>query len=98
MKQHRLVLQGGSADRLRIPIELLLEMLGAVRDGVRHAAQFYANGHQPQVNLDEGASGHLQPQRTQRLTIGLQLGQALRQLLEAVAGPNRETAGPPLGC
>ena len=24
--------------------------------------------------------------------------QALRQLLEAVAGPNRETAGPPLGC
>jgi len=24
--------------------------------------------------------------------------QALRQLLEDVAGPNRETAGPPLGC
>jgi hypothetical protein len=27
-----------------------------------------------------------------------QLGQALRQLLEDVTGPNRETAGPPLGC
>ena len=27
-----------------------------------------------------------------------QQGQALRQLLEDVAGPNRETAGPPLGC
>ena len=71
-------------------------MLGAVRDGVRHAAQFYVNGHQPQMNLDEGASGRLQPQRTQRLTIGLQLA-ALRQL-EDVAGPNSETAGPPLGC
>lgn len=44
MKQHRLVLQGGSADRLRIPIELLREMLGAVQDGARHAARFYVEG------------------------------------------------------
>ena len=27
-----------------------------------------------------------------------QLGQALGPLLEDVAGPNRETAGPPLDC
>ena len=31
VKQHRLVLQGGSADRLRLPIELLKEMLAQCR-------------------------------------------------------------------
>jgi hypothetical protein len=49
VKQHRLVLQGGSADRLRIPIELLRDMLGAVQDGARHAARFYVEGHSSQA-------------------------------------------------
>lgn len=44
MKQHRLVLQGGSAERLRLPIELLNEMLSAVQDGARRAARFHVEG------------------------------------------------------
>jgi hypothetical protein len=44
VKQHRLILKGGSAERLHLPVELLREMLAAVQDGARQAARFHVEG------------------------------------------------------
>jgi hypothetical protein len=76
LKQHRLVLQGGSADRLRIPIELLRDMLGAVQDGARHAARFYVGG----LSSQAGPRPRWLEACTAHLVTGLPSGSAVLDL------------------
>jgi hypothetical protein len=44
MRNHKLTLLGGPASELRVPIDLLLEVLGALAEGARQAARFAAEG------------------------------------------------------
>ena len=76
MKQHRLVLQGGSADRLRLPIELLREMLAAVQDGARHAARFHVEG----LSAQAGPRPRWLEACTAHLVTGLHPGSAVLDL------------------
>ena len=76
VKQHRLVLQGGSADRLRLPIELLKEMLVAVQDGARHAARFHVGG----LSAPTGPRPRWLEACTAHLVTGLHPGSAVLEL------------------
>lgn len=76
MKQHRLILQGGSADRLCLPIELLRDMLSAVQDGARHAARFYVEG----LSAQAGPRPRWLEACTAHLVTGLQPGSAVLEL------------------
>lgn len=76
MKQHRLILQGGSADRLRLPIELLSAMLAAVQDGARHAARFHVEG----LSVQAGPRPRWLEACTAHLVTGLHPGSAVLEL------------------
>ena len=76
MKQHRLVLQGGSADRLRLPIALLGEMLAAVQEGARYAARFHVEG----LSAQAGPRPRWLEACTDHLVTGLHPGSAVLEL------------------
>jgi hypothetical protein len=76
VKQHRLVLQGGSADRLRLPIELLSALLAAVQDGSRLATRFYVEG----LSAQAGPRPRWLEACTAHLVTGLHPGSAVLEL------------------
>lgn len=44
MKKHRMTLLGGARGELRVPVDVLLEMVGALLDGARQATRFFVEG------------------------------------------------------
>ena len=76
MKQHRLVLQGGSSDQLRLPIELLTAMLTALQHGARLAARFHVEG----LSAQAGPKPRWLEACTAHVVTGLHPGSAVLEL------------------
>lgn len=76
VKQHRLVLQGGSSDQLRLPIELLTALLTALQDGARLAARFRVEG----LSSQAGPKPRWLEACTAHVVTGLHAGSAVLEL------------------